>query len=353
MNLKYLKIPIPVLLILIVLPSFGFTGFEKKQVRAINLEGWWKFSIMHTNNWAELNFDDSDWDEIKVPGEWERQGYNGYNGYGFYRTKVRIDRETAESQMYLVLGYIDDVDEVYFNGELIGSTGSFPPNYNTAYNAKRTYFIPATIIKPDQENIIAVKVFDMTGEGGIVKGDIGIYTQEFPINPDVDLVGMWKFTTRNSKQFIEPEYDDSDWDEIMVPGIWEDQGYRNYDGTAWYRKEFSFDKKNEEEYMVMLAGLINDIDMVYLNGTWIGQTGEDEDFYSSHAGNGQDYYISERAYVFPSELLKNGINVVAIKVVDGQQTGGIYDGPVGIVKQSKFVEYWKKRSHRNRNKNDW
>jgi len=353
MKLYFYKIIIAVIFISIGFSSLGDTEFEKKQVRAVNLNGWWKFSIMQTDGWAERNFDDSGWDEIKAPDEWEDQGYNGYNGYGFYRKKIKIDKEITESQMYLSLGYIDDVDEVYFNGEFIGSTGSFPPNYKTAYNAKRMYYIPGSIVKPGEENIIAVKVFDMTQAGGINKGDLGIFIQEYPIKTDVDLVGQWKFTTRNSDSFKEPGYDDSNWDEIMVPGAWENQGFRNYDGCAWYRKEFRVDKSDAEDYMVMLAGLIDDVDKVYLNGTWIGQTGENDEFYSRSAGSSVRYYESERAYVFPSDLLKDGLNVIAIKVVDGQGTGGIYDGPVGIVKQSKFVEYWKRRSRKNRNNSDW
>jgi hypothetical protein len=347
-----IKYVIAVILISLAASSLAVSEYEKKMVKEVNLNGTWKFSIMQTEGWKNENFNDSGWDEIKAPGEWENQGYNGYNGYGFYRKKIEINKEFNENQMYLVLGYIDDVDEVYFNGVLIGSTGSFPPNYNTAYNAKRSYFIPESIIKPGKVNTIAIKVFDMTGVGGIVKGDLGIYTQEFPIKSDIDLVGQWKFTTRSNDDFKNPDYDDTNWDDIMVPGVWENQGYRNYDGCAWYRKQFQVKKGIAEEYMVMMAGKIDDIDQVFLNGTWIGQTGDDKDFLKNRQGNNENFYKSERAYIFPSCLLKEGTNIVAIKVIDGQGEGGIYDGPVGIVKQSEFINYWKKRSQKNRS-NNW
>ncbi|MBN1819964.1 MAG: beta galactosidase jelly roll domain-containing protein [Prolixibacteraceae bacterium] len=340
------KIIIISIFTLIAFPVLG-SEYNKKLVKEVNLNGTWKFTIMHSNDWYEVNYDDSDWDRIEAPGDWERQGYNGYNGYGFYRKKVNINEDLNEFQMYLMLGYIDDVDEVYFNGELIGSTGSFPPQYNSAYNANRSYFIPQSVIRPGQENIIAVKVFDMGGEGGIVKGDLGIYTQEFPVKTEIDLVGLWKFTTRNNESFREADYDDSDWNEILVPGYWENQGYRNYDGSAWYRKEFTVKNTDFEDYMVLLLGKIDDIDMVFLNGTWIGQTGENEMFRFGD-GISDSYCRSDRSYVFPSDLLKNGTNVIAIKVYDKYGEGGIYEGLVGIVNQSKFVDYWKKKSQKYR-----
>ena len=49
--------------------------------------------------------------------------------------------------LYLVLGRIDDADEVYLNGKLIGKSGNFPPEYITAYNKVRRYNIPQGILK--------------------------------------------------------------------------------------------------------------------------------------------------------------------------------------------------------------
>jgi hypothetical protein len=77
-----------------------------------------------------------------VPEPWEEQGFHGYNGYGTYRKHFTLDNELRGLMLYLSLGYIDDVDAVYVNGTKIGSTGAFPPQYQTAYNARRLYFMP-------------------------------------------------------------------------------------------------------------------------------------------------------------------------------------------------------------------
>ncbi len=344
-----------VLLICLSITGFANSKYDKKMVREINLSGTWKFSIMFDDNWKNEGYNDSDWDELRVPRKWEEQGYDGYNGYGFYRREVTIPAGLVENQLILDLGYIDDVDEVYVNGTLIGSSGSFPPNYKTSFNARRSYVLPESVLKFGENNTIAVKVFDMEGEGGIVKGEPGIYIQEFPVKLKINLIGQWKFKTRNKDEYKESDFDDSDWDNIMVPGEWENQGYRNYDGCAWYRKTFQATKKLEGDYLVMMAGRIDDIDKVYLNGTWIGQTGENDDFKWCEDGQNGNYFESERAYVFPASLLKSGKNVIAIHVVDGRGAGGIYDGPVGIIEQPEFVNYWKKRSQnmRKHGNRDW
>ena len=115
---------------------------EENLVLLQNLKGTWLFSIGINEEWISPKFNDSGWETIKVPSPWEDQGFNGYNGYAFYRKKFTIPSTYKGRMLYLNMGYIDDVDAVYLNGNKIGSTGSFPPNYNTAYDAERIYYIP-------------------------------------------------------------------------------------------------------------------------------------------------------------------------------------------------------------------
>ena len=351
----YIKSNLCILFILIAIISLGNKDYNKKMMQEISLIGDWKFSIIHYNEWQSPSFNASAWEQIKVPGNWESQGYNGYNGYGFYRKNVRISDDLKENELFLVLGYIDDVDEVFFNGQRIGATGTFPPNFKGAFEAFRTYLIPDKLINFDGDNIIAVKVFDMHGSGGITKGNPGIYIREYPLKTDVSLVGTWKFTTDNHDEFKEPDFNDSNWVELVVPGFWENQGFKGYNGYAWYRKQFQANQALNEDYLVFLGGKIDDCDQVYLNGVLIGQTGTNDILRKGYGDLSGRYFNSERAYVFPAHLLKKGSNTIAIKVVDPRGDGGIYEGPVGIIGQSKFREYWKKRSKKikEQKKNEW
>jgi len=307
------------------------------------LSGKWKFSIGDDMEWAKPNYDDSNWERLYVPATWEEQGFHGYNGYAWYRIKVRLTNNPDNSALYLKLGYIDDVDEVFVNGRRIGQTGQFPPNYTTAYNANRSYLIPADIINEYEEITIAVRVFDEGGEGGIVTGDVSIQIDLSSIITDLNLSGVWKFKTGNcSGNPDDIEYDK--WDNIVVPGSWEDQGYKNYDGVACYAKEFALNGQFVNRHMILLLGRIDDLDMVYLNGTLIGQSGE---FSKETVRIHSDTYRQLRSYHIPSGLLnENGKNVIIIKVYDEYGNGGIYEGSIGLISQENYIRYWRKRRSR-------
>ena len=82
---------------------------------AADLTGYWKFSIGDDSAWASPDYDDDNWEEIKVPSNWEDQGYYGYNGFAWYRKTFEISDDFKDEDLYLNLGVIDDVDETYFN----------------------------------------------------------------------------------------------------------------------------------------------------------------------------------------------------------------------------------------------
>jgi sialate O-acetylesterase len=330
------------LIILLLSASGKAFVSEDNLVRLQGLEGKWQFSIGMNEEWISPKFNDSSWESIKVPSPWEEEGFNGYNGYAFYRKNITIPSNYKDRMLYLNMGYIDDVDEVYMNGNKIGSTGSFPPNYNTAYNAERIYYIPAEYINFDGSNLIAVKVYDSEGEGGIVSGDIGLYGGKTAVSLNVNLQSTWKFAPGDDLRRKESDFDDSGWSEIFVPGKWEDQGYRDYDGYAWYRKSFVFKTTDENEKMVLLMGKIDDIDQVYINGIFVGSTGTFPSRSGDEASTGQEWEAF-RGYYIPDGLLKkNQKNVIAVRVLDTGGDGGIYEGPVGLITQTKYIEYWRK-----------
>lgn len=313
------------------------------RIKVLSLSGYWKFSIGDNNGWKNANFNDSNWEDIKVPAFWEDRGYHGYDGYAWYRKQFIIPDKYLNAQLYLELGYIDDVDETYLNGVLIGKSGAFPPNYTTSYYSYRKYPIPAGLLKPGN-NVIAIRVYDDEQGGGIVNGEIGIYNYK-NINLLVGLEGYWKFKTGNNEQYKNINFDDDKWDEIIVPGFWENQGYKDYDGYAWYRKKFKVSKSTAEQKLVLVLGKIDDYDQVYINGKLVGSTGN---FNNIETGNLGSSYAKFRGYYLPDNLLNaNGENVIAIMVYDGYKDGGIYEGPIGITTQKNYIEYWKKKDKKS------
>ena len=132
------------------------------------VEGQWRFHKGDDPGWKSPSLDDSSWEEVTLPDIWENHsGYKEANVYGWFRRNVAIVKDEAANGIVLLLGCIDDADEVWFNGQKVGSTGGFPPNYSSAWNKQRRYVVPVELIKGDGTDIVAVRVFDGNGDGGI------------------------------------------------------------------------------------------------------------------------------------------------------------------------------------------
>ena len=330
------------LMIWIFLLAGVTAGAQHKVIK--NLSGKWKFSLGNRQEWKNPDFDHSGWESIYVPSAWEMQGFNGYNGYAWYRNFISISHSLKKEDLVLELGYIDDVDAVYFNGHLIGTSGCFPPQFSTAYTARRLYAIPENLIKYDDKNLIAVKVFDQTMEGGINRGDIRLLSEKYPLRPFMYLQGQWDFKAGDNFSRKYDEGNESDWDKIYVPGNWENQGYKNLDGYAWYHKKFMADDRFEKDRVVLLMGKIDDLDEVFVNGIKIGQTGFMEP--ENQQRNYTKAYKQLRGYLVPEGVIKIGENnTVHVRVSDFYQEGGITEGPIGFISQTDYINYWRNKKH--------
>jgi sialate O-acetylesterase len=300
--------------------------------QVIDLKGSWKFHIGDKSLWSSQEYDDSNWEYIKAPSAWEDQGFNGYDGFAWYRKKFDGRKLNKNEGYYLNLGFIDDTDEVYLNGKLIGFSGFMPPKFKTAYNSERIYTIPYEVINYSGENNIAIRVYDVTLGGGIIDGDLGIYRAE-QNRLLIDLQGIWSFRTASSDEHIDKN---DEWGSIIVPGPWEHQGYLKYDGFAWYKRTFNIPGNFTKEPLVLLAGKIDDFDKIYLNGQFIGSTNDHRPFGSSFS------YRQLRVYNIPPLVLKkSGINTVEILVEDMGHMGGILEGPIGIISKANYEKYFK------------
>ncbi len=133
----------------------------------------WQFRTGDDTSYPNPAYDDSRWKPVDVPMPWEPQGFEGYDGIAWYRVHFSAGADQSGKPLSLALGKIDDADVTYLNGVRIGSKGRFPPDSLTAYQEFRLYKIPAGLLQ--RENVLAVRVYDMMGPGGIVFGPIGIY----------------------------------------------------------------------------------------------------------------------------------------------------------------------------------
>ena len=157
--------------------KFGFKTFEipkwseDEKVWGSYEKEWSNFEI-EDNNFRKVDFDDSNWNqwdskiidysntdyqsEGRFESAFEESNKLLSDGIIWFRTKIMIDDISEDYQLVVEKG-IDDADQTYFNGKLIGNTFS--------WSRKRSYNIPKELLVKG-ENILAVRISDLRGGGG-------------------------------------------------------------------------------------------------------------------------------------------------------------------------------------------
>jgi beta-galactosidase len=131
--------------------------------------GLWRFHPGDDASWKAPQLDDNNWEQVALPDNWEQHsGQTNDNVFGWFRRRVEIPADCRGKDFVLLLGRIDDVDEVFLNGERLGGTGSFPPDYRTAWDVERRYRVSASLVRGDGSDVLAVRVFDGNGNGGML-----------------------------------------------------------------------------------------------------------------------------------------------------------------------------------------
>lgn len=179
----------------------------------------------NTTDWKNIDFDDSKWPMMKLPGLWESQGLSDLDGTVWFRKTITIPDTNAGKAATLNLAMIDDNDETFLNGIKVGST--------QGYNAPRKYTIAAGILKAGK-NTIVVKVGD-TGGGGGIYGDAADMTLTIGNNKQ-SLAGDWTFrvaAVQQSATSVGPnDYPSLLFNAMLYPLI-----QYSIKGAIWYQGE--------------------------------------------------------------------------------------------------------------------
>ncbi len=141
--------------------------------------------------WAAPSTDTSDWGTMYLPQAWEQLGSKmDIDGAVWFRLEVDVPAEWAGKDLVAKLGTIDDFDVTYFNNTEIGSTDESVPNY---WAAKRVYKVPGGLVKAGR-NVIAVRVFDHFGTGGLTGGrELMMLQPASDGEKTIPLAGEWKY----------------------------------------------------------------------------------------------------------------------------------------------------------------
>jgi sialate O-acetylesterase len=131
----------------------------------------------------------------------------------------------------------------------------------------------------------------------------------------IELLQNTKLKDLNTASFKEIELDDAKWPEMIVPKFWELQSVGDIDGVVWLRKTINLTESESNEMSVLELSKIDDEDVTYVNGILVGSTKQ---------------WDLKRHYTIASGVLKAGKNVIAIRITDNGQGGGIYGDAIDL-----------------------
>src|SRR5690242_6634720 len=148
--------------------------------QTVTIPNSWKFHMGDNMDWTSPSLNDEQWSNKQTGTSWTAPGMKD-NVYAWYRIRILIPSTMKGKEngkgIKLNLGKIDDVDQTFFNGKMVGQTGSLPPDYESKWDAERVYVIPEKDIAWDKENVIAVRVFSLDA------GGVGMYQGPYSFSP--------------------------------------------------------------------------------------------------------------------------------------------------------------------------
>lgn len=138
---------------------------------------------------------------------------------------------------------------------------------------------------------------------------------QFPAQDFPETKEQWEQMDFADIDAARPEFDDSNWTDIEIPGPIDLMKNGPFDGAVWIRKEFEI-TDTSSDYSLHI-GAIDDMDVTYINGEKVGGL------------VGAGFWNVPREMVVPKNFLKKGKNTIAIRIID-TGGGGSVNGPVEL-----------------------
>lgn len=249
------------------------TREERKAKSQGAVDAWNRLSNMiddvcsQLDSFKEPTFDDSRWDNMKVPGNLENN-YRGFDGHVLVRRSVDIPASWAGKAITMHIGGVDDKDFTYFNGQQIGS--------EMGWNKSRAYAIPAELVKEGKATV-AIRIVDKSGNGGICGSDQAFYL-EGPNGEKIQLAGQWKSKTDADYSGMPARpvnmYNEPYWSTVLYNAMIAPLVPYSIKGAIWYQGCSNDDRAYQYQDLMRL-----------LIGDWRQQWGYDFPFYITQLAN--------------------------------------------------------------------
>lgn len=136
----------------------------------------WKFRrdlerTGHLEGWHEADFDDAEWKDVAIEQFWHQfldenpdlvRQARMYRGVGWYRRTVKAPEVPEGGIVALLFMGVDECGWVWVNGRYVGQHNIGPRGWDMPFTLDVT-----DLIKPGEENQIAVRVMNTAAAGGI------------------------------------------------------------------------------------------------------------------------------------------------------------------------------------------
>ncbi len=107
---------------------------------------------------------------------------------------------------------------------------------------------------------------------------------------------------------------DDGWEDITLPCIFQKEPrLKGFTGSIWFRRSFQIDADKAGKEALLWFGTMTDSDEIFINGVSVGKT---------------EYCYPPRRYEIPAGLLKEGENIITIRMLVEKGTGRVTDGKV-------------------------
>ena len=116
-----------------------------------------------------------------------------------------------------------------------------------------------------------------------------------------------------------PEFNDTSWKTMQLPGYIESNGLQGVDGIIWFRKEIYLTPAEANQNSTLYLAKVNDSDNTFINGTLVGVTKLQAE--------------KSRVYPIKAGILKPGKNILTVQMEDIGGMGGIYGNPATLYLQ--------------------
>jgi sialate O-acetylesterase len=151
------------------------------------------------SKWSALDYDDSSWKSVQLPASLEQDGLDHFDGIVYFRRAIEIPKEWEGHAAILELGPIDDRDDTWLDGALVGETRD-----DGKWNVPRVYAIDAKNVRAGK-HVLAVRMLDTGGIAGINgKPEQMLLRSENASAAPISLSGEWKLRRGPTLDELQP-----------------------------------------------------------------------------------------------------------------------------------------------------